>query len=132
MSGFGKQGTSIAELRAQVRAASRKDNPAPPPPKKRNKATELEDIRDKAAEAAERKSLAQHQTSLLSRQPKNSRVKAVEEKKPGVPFVFQILLVLLLVAGGALVLDPSLMAYVQPYIDQLEPHVQSLREQVGL
>jgi hypothetical protein len=128
MSGLKKQGTSVAELRAQMRAASA----SPPPPQKKNKGAQLEDMRDKAAEAAERKSMAQHQTSLLSKQPKNSRLKAVEEKKRGVPFVFQILLVLLVVGGGALVLDPSLMAYVQPYLDQLEPHIQSLREQVGL
>ena len=131
MSGFKKPGTSVAELRAQVRAASAKAASPPPPPKK-NKGAQLEDLHDKAAEAAERKSMAQHQTSLLSSQPKNSRLKAVEEKKPGVPFVFQILLVLVVVGGGALVLDPSLMAYVQPYVDQLEPQIQSLREQVGL
>ena len=128
--GFGKHGTSVTALRAQMRAASA--NSSPPPPPKKNKSVQLEDIRDKAAEKAERLSMAQHQTSLLSKQPKNSRMKAVEEKKKGVPFVFQILLVLLLVGGGALVLDPSLMAYVQPYIDQLEPHIQSLRDSVGL
>lgn len=127
--GFGKQGTSVTALRAQVRAAAA--NSSPPPPKK-NKSEQLEDMRDKAAEAAERKSLVQHQTSLLSKAPKNSRFKPGEEKKKGIPLVFQILFVLLLVGGGALVLDPSLMAYVQPYLDQLEPHVQSLREQVGL
>jgi hypothetical protein len=128
--GFGKQGTSVAALRAQMREASA--NSSPPPPPKKNKATQLEDIRDQAAEKAERMSMAQHQTSLLSKPPRSSRHKAVEEKKKGVPFVFQILLVLLLVGGGALVLDPSLMAYVQPYVDQLEPHIQSLRESVGL
>src|SRR5690349_1022056 len=131
MSGFKTQGTSVAELRAQVRAASAKGaSPAPPP--KKNKNAQLEDLRDKAAEAAERKSMAQHQTSLLSKPPANSRMKAIEEKKPGIPFIFQILLVLLLVGGGAVALDPSLKAYVQPYIDQLEPQIQSLREQVGL
>ena len=128
--GFGKHGRSVTALRAQMRAAPA--NSSPPPPPKKNKSVQLEDIRDKAAEKAERLSMAQHQTSLLSKQPKNSRMKAVEEKKKGVPFVFQILLVLLLVGGGALVLDPSLMAYVQPYIDQLEPHIQSLRDSVGL
>jgi len=132
MSGFGKQGTSVAALREQMRTAAQKNHPPPPPPNKKNKAADLEDIRDKAAETAERKSLAQHQTSLLSKQPKNSRIKAVEEKKSGVPFVFQLLLVVVLVGGGAVALDPSLMGYVQPYIDQLEPHIQSLREQVGL
>jgi hypothetical protein len=89
-------------------------------------------MRDKAAEKAERMSMAQHQTSLLTKQPKNSRMNAVETKKKGVPFVLQIFLVLLLVGGGAFVLDPSLMAYVQPYIDQIEPYIQSAREQVGL
>ena len=128
--GFGKQGTSVSALRAQMRAASVKSTPPPPP--KKNKAADIEDIRDKAAEKAERMSLAQHQTSLLSKEPKNSRIRTVEEKKRGIPLVFQILLVLVLVGGGALVLDPSLMAQVQPYIDQLEPHIQSLREQVGL
>jgi hypothetical protein len=131
MSGFKKQGTSVAELRAQMREASARSASPPPPPKK-SKGAQLEDLRDKAAEAAERKSMAQHQTSLLSKQPKNSRLKAVEGKKRGVPFIFQILLVLVVVGGGALVFDPSLMAYVQPYLDQLEPHIQSLREQAGL
>ena len=128
--GFGKQGTSVAALRAQMRAASVKSSPPPPP--KKHKTADIEDIRDKAADKAERMSLAQHQTSLLSKEPKNSRIRTVETKKSGMPLVFQILLVLVLVGGGALVLDPSLMAYVQPYIDQLEPHIQSLREQVGL
>ena len=127
--GFGKQGTSVTALRAQMRAAAA--NSSPPPPPKKHKSEQLEDIHDKAAEAAERKSLAQHQTSLLSKAPRNLRLKP-EEKKRGIPLVFQILFVLLLVGGGALFLDPSLMAYVQPYIDQLEPHIQSLREQVGL
>jgi hypothetical protein len=129
--GFGKHGTSVTALRAQMREAARKNTP-PAPPKKKNKAGQLEDIRDQAAERAERMSMKQHQTSLLTQLPKNSRVKALEERKPGVPFFFQVLLVLLLVGGGAVVLDPSLMAYVQPYIDQVEPHIQSLREQVGL
>ena len=130
MSGFEKQGTSVTALRAQMRSASAKSSTAPPP--KKNKSEQLEDIRDKAAEKAERMSLAQHQTSLLSREPKNSRIAAVTKKKSGVPFIFQLLLVLLVVGGGALALDPSLMAYVQPYIDQLEPQIQSLRAQVGL
>jgi hypothetical protein len=130
MSGFKKQGTSVAELRAQMRATAQKSNPPSPP--KKHKAQQLEDIRDQAADKAERMSLAQHQTSLLSKQPKNSRTGAVKEKKPGVPFIFQILLVLLVVGGGALALDPSLMVYVQPYIDQIEPQIQSLRAQVGL
>ncbi|HEX5006639.1 MAG TPA: hypothetical protein VFV70_05970, partial [Hyphomonadaceae bacterium] len=108
MSGFGKQGTSVTALREQMRAVAQKNNP-PPPPKKKGKGQELEDIRDKAAEAAERKSLVQHQTSLLSKQPKNSRLKAVEEKKPGIPFVVQITLVLLVVGGAAVALDPTLM-----------------------
>ena len=128
--GFGKQGTSVAALRAQMRAASVKSNPPAPP--KKNKAADLEDIHDKAAEKAERMSLAQHQTSLLSKEPKSVRGAAAKERKPGMPLVLQVLLVLLLVGGGAFALDPSLMAYVQPYIDQLEPHIQSLREQVGL
>jgi hypothetical protein len=129
--GFGKHGTSVTALRAQMREAAQKSSP-PPPPKKKSKAAQLEDIRDIAAEKAERMSMKQHQTSLLTKAPKNSRVKVLEERKPGTPLVFQVVLVLLLVGGGAVVLDPSLMAYVQPYIDQLEPQIQSLREQVGL
>ena len=131
MSGFGKQGTSITALREQMRAAAQNGNPAAPP-KKKNKEQELEDIHDKAAEKAERMSLAQHQTSLLSKQPQNSRLQAAKEKKRGVPLVFQVAFVLLLVGGGAVALDPSLLGYVQPYIDQLEPQIQSLRNQVGL
>ncbi len=132
MSGFGKHGTSVTALREQMRAAAQNNAPPPPPPKKKNKSAELDDIRDQAAEKAERMSLKQHQTSLLTKSPKNSRLKALEEKKKGVPFVFQVLLVLVVVGGGALVLDPSLMAYVQPYIEQLEPHIQSLRNQIGI
>lgn len=129
--GSRKHGTSVTELRAQMREASQKSSP-PPPPKKKNKSAQLEDIRDLAAEKAERMSMKQHQTSLLTKAPKNSRMRNLEERKPGMPLVFQVVLVLLLVGGGAVVLDPSLMAYVQPYIDQLEPHIQSVREQVGL
>jgi hypothetical protein len=132
MSGFGKQGTSVTALREQMRAAAQNRNPPPPPPKRSGKSADLEDIHDKAAEAAERKSLTQHQTSLLSKAPKNSRIEPAEKKKPAIPFVFQLLLVLGLVGGGAVALDPSLMGYVQPYIDQLQPQIQSLREQVGL
>jgi hypothetical protein len=108
-----------------------KDNPPPPPPKKR-KAVEVEDIRDKAAERAERMSMAQHQTSLLTREPKNTRANAREAPKKGMSFIVQLLAVLVVAGGVAFALDPSLMAYLQPYIDQLEPHIQSLREMVGL
>jgi hypothetical protein len=128
--GFGKHGTSVTALRAQMRDVAKSNLPSPP--KKKSKSVQLEDIRDQAAEKAERMSMKQHQTSLLTNQPRNSRVKALEERKPGVPLFFQVLLVLLLVGGGAMVLDPGLMAYVQPYIDQVEPHIRSLREQVGL
>ena len=132
MSGFGKQGTSVAELRAQVRAAAAQKNGSPPPPPKKNKGAQLEDLRDKAAEKAERMSMAQHQTSLLSKGPKSSRLDTMKERRAGMPLVLQVLLVVLLVCGGALALDPSLMVYVQPYIDQVEPYIASVRDSVGL
>jgi hypothetical protein len=128
--GFGKHGTSVTALRAQVRDAAQKSSPPAPP--KKNKAAQLEDIRDQAAEKAERMSMKQHQTSLLTKAPKNSRTKATQERKPGIPLVFQILLVLVLVGGGALVLDPNLMVHVQPYLDQVQPHIDTVREQLGL
>jgi hypothetical protein len=128
--GFGKHGTSVTALRAQMRDAAQKGSPPPPP--KKNKGAQLEDIRDQAAEKAERMSMKQHQTSLLTKAPKNSRAKAVQERKAGIPLVFQVLLVLLAVGGGALALDPNLMAHVQPYIDQIQPHIDTVREQAGL
>jgi hypothetical protein len=136
--GFGKQGgSSVAAMRAQLQAGSGKfvrdnGNPPPPPPKKR-KHVEPEDPRDRLAEKAERTSQAQHQTSLLTSEPRNSRMQTMAApKKKGIPFILQLLAVLVVAGGVAFALDPGLMAQVQPYLDMVEPQIQSLRDMVGL
>lgn len=130
MTGSGKSGgTSVADLRAQMRTASAKSAAtAPPPPPKKKARQEPVDPRDERAERAERLAMAQHQTSLLSKAPRNDRTKPVEKKK-GLPLLMQLLLVVLIAGGVALALDPALMAQAKAFA---EPHIFTLREMLNV
>ena len=114
---FGQRG--VADLRAQFQAASsmgakaarvERDLPPPPPPKHVRLAKEASDAAEERAAKAEKLSQLQHQTSLLSRAPKNDRLKIEKEPKKGGSLFVQLVFVAMLVAGGAYVLDPALFS----------------------
>lgn len=121
-------GNSVAALREQMRTASAKSVAIPPPPPKQKAKRETVDARDERAERAERLALAQHQTSLLTRAPKNDRRNPTEKKK-GAPFLLQLLLVIMIAGGVAVALDPTLMAQAKAY---LEPHIFTVREMLNV
>lgn len=115
----------VTDLREQFRAASKPARPAkaakrtkdapvrngPNADRHRPKGArhdEQADRREEQMAKAERLSQLHHSTSLLRSGPKNSRVKAYKEKKkPGL--LLQLLLVMLIAAGVAVALDPSLL-----------------------
>jgi hypothetical protein len=100
------QKTRIADLRAQMNAAS-VDVRKPPKPRK---AVKRESEEERALKA-ERQAMAQHTTSLLaggnSKKP-YKRPGEREERKSGGLF-FQIILVMLFAGGVAVALDPSII-----------------------
>ena len=129
--GFGgKTGNSVSALRTQVgvglasaKPAARPQQPdlRPPPPRPKAK-----DMADEQAERAEKMAQLQHETSLLTRGPKNNRTKEYKEKKKG-GLVLQILLVIIVAGGVAVALDPQLLAQVTAMVDW-----EALKAKVGL
>jgi hypothetical protein len=121
-------GNGVAALRERMRAASAANTSSlASPPKKKSK-HETVDARDERAERAERLAQAQHQTSLLTKAPKNDRLKPVK-KKTGTPFLLQLLLVAMVAGGVAVALDPTLMAQARAYV---EPHIDTVREMLNV
>jgi hypothetical protein len=128
--GFGaKSGNRMQALRAEAGLA--------PPPAKAARAAQPElrappprpqgkDISDELAAKAERLSQLQHETSLLSKKPRNDRAKDRKEKKKG-GLYFQLLLVIVIAAGVAVALDPQLMDQAMAMVDW-----EALKATVGL
>ncbi len=121
-------GNRVAALREQMRVASAKSAAGPLPPPKKSAKHETIDARDERAERAERLAQAQHQTSLLTKPPKNDRLKPQTVKRK-TPFVVQLFLVVLVAAGVAVALDPTLMAHAKAL---LEPHIFTVREMLNV
>jgi len=129
--GFGaKTGNSVSALRAQVGvgpasakppARPQQSDPRPPPPRPKAK-----DMADEQAARAEKMAQAQHETSLLTRGPKNNRTKEYKEKKKG-GLLLQLLLVVIVAAGVAVALDPQLLAQVTAMVDW-----EALKDRLGL
>jgi hypothetical protein len=122
-------GSSVAALHARMRGGGATESvPTPPPRQKKAKSQELADVHDERAAKAERHSLAQHQTSLLSTPPKNDRLNPRKERKR-TPFLMQLFLVMLVAGGVAVALDPNLMAQAKAYV---EPHIDTVREMLNV
>ncbi len=121
-------GNGVAALRERMRASSGKASSVPPPPPKKRAKHETVDARDERAERAERMALAQHQTPLLTKLPKNDRFKP-SVKKGGPSLVLQLFLVMVVAGGVAVALDPTLMAQVRSF---LEPHIDTVREMLNV
>lgn len=123
MSG-GKQQMGVKDLRAQFGAkpvrARQPDLRAPPPrPPQKDRSDEL-------AEKAEKMAQIHHQTSLLSRNPKNDRSKPHKEKKKS-GILLQLLIVMMLAGGVAYLMDPSIAANIdlQPVKDWIDAQIAS-------
>jgi len=111
--------TRIADLRAQVNAAS-VDMKKPPKPRKAVK----RESEDERAAKAERQALAQHTTSLLAgrKSAKNyQRPGEKAERKGGGGLFFQLLLVMIVAGGVAYALDPSILP--QEWLDKAHEFV---------
>ncbi len=111
--------TRIADLRAQVNAAS-VDMKKPPKPRKAVK----RESEDERAAKAERQALAQHTTSLLAggKSSKNyQRPGEKAERKGGGGLFFQLLLVMIVAGGVAYALDPSILP--QEWLDKAHEFV---------
>lgn len=125
MSGGSKQ-MGVKDFRAQfgtpggkpVRAQPEMKAPAPRPKQK--------DRADELAEKAEKMAQLHHQTSLLSRNPKNDRSKPFKEKKK-MGILLQLLIVVALAGGGAYVMDPTLASNIdlQPAKDWIDQQIAS-------
>lgn len=123
--------TQIADLRAGLRAAREKPkfDKAPPSPKKPKKGAA--DFLEERAEKAERQSMQQHTTSLLTgKVTQKAYVRVGERHKPSgsiLGLMFQILFVVGLVGGVAYAFDPTLVplewnAKAYELIDQIKSH----------
>ena len=108
-----KGGTSVADLRAQIRAKpvkgaklpSHNIKAPPPPPKPQKQKKEPVDKRDEAAEKAERIAHQQHSTSLLKGHKVKSLYKEDKPKGGMASFLIQLVFVIGLCAGGAWLYD---------------------------
>lgn len=122
--------TQIADLRASLQSAREKPkfDKAPPAPRKPKK-TQV-DHAEARAEKAERQSMQQHTTSLLTGKAGKPYVRKGERQQHGgsiVGLVFQIIFVVGLVGGVAYVIDPTLLppewsAKAVELFDQIKSH----------
>ncbi|RYG29136.1 MAG: hypothetical protein EON93_17250 [Burkholderiales bacterium] len=104
--------TQIADLRASVRSARAKPkfDKAPPIPRKPKKGPA--ELAAERAEKAERQSMQQHTTSLLTGKSDNGYVRKGQRAQPQgtiLGLMFQIVFVVGAVGIGAWVLDPTLV-----------------------
>ncbi len=125
MSGGSKQ-MGVKDLRAQFGTSGGKPMRVPaevkaPPPRPKQK-----DRSDELAEKAEKMAQIHHQTSLLSRNPKNDRSKPHKEKKK-TGILLQLLVVVMLAGGGAYLVDPSIASNndLQPAKDWIDQQIAS-------
>ncbi len=125
--GFGS--ARVSDVRAQLRAQSEKQqlesHPIGKPPRPRKGAPV--DVHEERAAKAEKLAAVQHSTSLLTKDPKNSRARAYKEPKRGGGFFWQLLVVMVVAGGVAYALDPAMANSVISSIDW-----QSLKETVGI
>jgi hypothetical protein len=125
--GFGS--ARVSDVRAQLRAQSEKQKPenhaVGKPPKPRRGAAV--DVREERAAMAEKLAAMHHSTSLLAKEPKNSRSRAYKEPKRGGGFFWQLLVVMAVAGGVAYALDPSMANSVVSSIDW-----QALKEAAGI
>jgi hypothetical protein len=126
MSGsFGKtqSRTQIADLRASLKAAAETPLERRPPKPRRAPKGETDEQR---FEKVERQAMLQHTTSLLdggnkSKKPYVRKGERPEKKQGGL--LFQLLLVLIVVAGVAWYLDPTLVP--QEWTDKAQELIKS-------
>ena len=119
--------TQIADLRASVRTAREKPKFDKAPPKQKKSSVDLIEER---AEKAERQSMQQHTTSLLTGKASNQYVRKGERPQRSgsiLGLMFQILFVVGIVGIGAWVLDPTLVSpewnvTAHGVIDQIKNH----------
>lgn len=103
--------TRISDLRASVRISKRDSlRDAPPEPPKPRKAIKRESEEERALKA-EKQALAQHTTSLLAggKSAKNYKRPAERAERKSGGLIWQLLLVMIVVGGGAYLLDPTLV-----------------------
>lgn len=110
-----KRGTSstsrITDLRASVISRKRDTlRDAPPKPPKPGKAIKRESEEDRALKA-EKQSMAQHTTSLLAngKAAKNYKRPGERAERQSGGLLWQLLLVMIIVGGGAYLLDPTIV-----------------------
>ena len=122
--------TQIADLRASLRNVREKPkfDKAPPAPKKARKGAA--DLATERAEKAERQSMQQHTTSLLTGKASNAYVRKGDRPQSRgtiLGLMFQIVFVVAAIGIGAWILDPTLVppewnARVHDIIGQIKNH----------
>ncbi len=122
--------TQIADLRASLRNVREKPKFDKPPPAPKRPSKGAVDVAIERAEKAERQSMQQHQTSLLTGKADNRYVRKGERPQSRgtiLGLMFQIVFVVGAVGIGAWILDPTLVppewnAKAHEVINQIKTH----------
>lgn len=122
--------TQIADLRASLRNVREKPKFDKPPPAPKRPKKGAADLAMERAEKAERQSMQQHTTSLLTGKADNRYVRKGERPQSRgtiLGLMFQIIFVVGAVGIGAWILDPTLVptewnAKAYEIIDQIKNH----------